>query len=300
MTLRQLFTRQHWWGKLLGAFFGFLIGRGVGAFFGILIGNLFDRGLVQHFSRSHWHYHQEKRQDVQKVFFTSTFAVMGHVAKADGRISEQEIAIAKQMMHEMRLSTKQKEMAKQYFNAGKQKTFNLNQTLNQLYKTCHDNPDLIKLFIDIQYQAATIEPMTDAKIKVLNDIFQQLGFAPLSKQYRFYENLGDTIFNTSSQYSSGTKNNQQHDQNQQQSRGQKHSYHNATSYSPLAHAYAILEVSPDTSKLEVKRAYRRLISRNHPDKLIAEGLPEAMIKLANNKTQQITKAYEQIRVSKGW
>ncbi|OGV38475.1 MAG: molecular chaperone DjlA [Legionellales bacterium RIFCSPHIGHO2_12_FULL_42_9] len=299
MTLRQLFTKHHWWGKLFGAFFGFLIARGVGAFFGVLIGNLFDRGLAQYFSRSHWHYHQEKRQQVQQVFFTSTFAVMGHVAKADGRISEQEIAMAKQMMHEMRLSTKQKELAKKCFNAGKQTTFNLNQTLNTVYKTCHDNPDLIKLFVDIQYQAASTEPLTDAKIKVLNAILEQLGFAPLYRQYRFYEDLGDTIFNTSSSNSSHTKNNQQQGQhNQHQSRGQRHQPPPA--YSPLAHAYAILEVSPNTGKQEVKRAYRRLISRNHPDKLIAQGLPEAMIKLANNKTQQITKAYEQIRASKGW
>ncbi len=50
----------------------------------------------------------------------------------------------------------------------------------------------------------------------------------------------------------------------------------------------------------MKRAYRRLISRNHPDKLIAQGLPEEMIKIANDKTQKITKAYEQICTSKGW
>ena len=300
MTLRQLFIKQHWLGKLFGAFFGFLIARGIGAFFGVLIGNLFDRGLAQHFSRSHWHYHQEKRRHVQQVFFTSSFAVMGYVAKADGRISEQEIAMAKQMMDEMRLSTKQKEMARQYFNAGKQKTFNLNQTLNKLYKTCHDNPELIKLFVDIQYQAASAEALTDAKINVLNAILEQLGFAPLYRQYRFYENLGDTIFDTSASNSSHTQNNRQQGQhNQHQSRGQRYHQQNPA-YSPLAHAYAILEISPNTSKQEVKRAYRRLISRNHPDKLIAQGLPEAMIKLANNKTQQITKAYEQIRASKGW
>lgn len=297
MTLRQLFTKHHWWGKLLGAFFGFLLARGVGALFGILIGNFFDRGLAQQFSRLHWQYHQEKRQHVQRAFFTSTFAVMGHVAKVDGRISEQEIAIAKQMMQEMRLSTKQQTIARQYFNAGKQTTFNLNQTLDQLYRTCYDNPALLKLFVDIQYQAASIEPLTDAKIRILNSIFQQLGFAPLHKQYRFYDDLNDTMFNTSSSGSSYSNNNKQHEQ---RTSGQKNHYQQTPSYSPLAHAYAVLEVSPNAGKQEVKRAYRQLISRNHPDKLIAQGLPEARIKLANNKTQQITKAYEQIRVSKGW
>ena len=68
----------------------------------------------------------------------------------------------------------------------------------------------------------------------------------------------------------------------------------------LDHAYAILEVSPTSSKQDVKRAYRRLMSKNHPDKLIAKGLPESMIKIANEKTQAISKAYEQICESKGW
>ena len=68
----------------------------------------------------------------------------------------------------------------------------------------------------------------------------------------------------------------------------------------LDHAYALIEVNPKSSKQEVKKAYRRLISRNHPDKLIAQGLPEEMIKIANEKTQKIMKAYELICKTKGW
>ena len=295
MTPRRFFSTHHWWGKLLGGFFGFLLGHSLGAFFGILIGNLFDRGLSQHFSRAHWHYHQEKRKHVQKIFFTSTFAVMGHIAKSDGRISSQEIAMAKRMMDEMGLTSKQKETAKYYFNQGKQATFNLDKVLNELFTNCHDNPDLIRLFVDIQYQAASIEPLTQGKIQALNTVLTHLGFAPLYGQNRFYEDFMDQRARYSRNNSSNNQRGQSHQEQQRQ-----HYYQQSASSSLLSQAYVLLDISPTSTKQEVKRAYRRLISRNHPDKLIAQGLPEAMIKVANNKTQQITKAYQQICTSKGW
>ena len=70
--------------------------------------------------------------------------------------------------------------------------------------------------------------------------------------------------------------------------------------SNLTRAYDILQVQPSANKQEIKRAYRRLMSRHHPDKLIAQGMPKDKIKLANEKTQIIRKAYEEICTSKGW
>jgi DnaJ like chaperone protein len=63
----------------------------------------------------------------------------------------------------------------------------------------------------------------------------------------------------------------------------------------LDDAYAILNVSASASDKEVKRAYRRLISQHHPDKLVSKGLPEEMMKMAAQKTDEIKKAYEQIK-----
>lgn len=278
MNFRQFFTTNNWWGKLLGAFFGYQIAGPIGALFGIMVGNLFDRGLSEHFSQPHWFYHQEKRQEVQKIFFEITFTVMGHIAKADGRVSEQEIAMARLLMDEMRLSHEQKNLAKHYFKEGKQSTFDLDRTLILLKSTCRDNPELLKLFMDIQYRAAMTDGPSAPKIKALNQVFTRLGFAPLHRQNRFYDDFTDHYYQSPGQ--------------------QRQQYH--TPENNLAHAYALLEITPQASKHEVKRAYRRLISRNHPDKLIAKGLPEEMIKLANDKTQKITKAYDAICTSKGW
>ena len=49
---------------------------------------------------------------------------------------------------------------------------------------------------------------------------------------------------------------------------------------------------------DLKKAYRRLMSQHHPDKLVAKGLPEQLIKDATEKTQQIKAAYELIRKSR--
>ncbi|MCU7807651.1 MAG: DnaJ domain-containing protein, partial [Candidatus Thiodiazotropha sp. (ex Semelilucina semeliformis)] len=63
----------------------------------------------------------------------------------------------------------------------------------------------------------------------------------------------------------------------------------------LEDAYDILNVSANATDKEVKRAYRRLISQHHPDKLVSKGLPEEMMKMAAKKTDEIKKAYERVK-----
>jgi DnaJ like chaperone protein len=287
MNFRQFFITNRWWGKLLGCFFGYLMAGPAGSLFGVLIGNFFDRGLAAHFSRPHWHYREEKREAVQKIFFEAVFTVIGHIAKADGRISENEIQMAEQLMVEMSLNQKQKILAKNYFTEGKKNTFDLTRIVGLLHNTCNDNEELLKLFMDIQYRAAQVDGLSANKLQVLNSIFKQLGFAPLHQQYRFYEDFGHRSSNSSQKQQNYGSSNQRH-------------YNQSQEDYSLNQSYALLEIKPSASKQEVKRAYRRSISRNHPDKLIAQGLPEQMIKIANDKTQKITKAYEQICASKGW
>ena len=66
-------------------------------------------------------------------------------------------------------------------------------------------------------------------------------------------------------------------------------------------AYQVLGVPRDASgDAEVKRAYRRLLSQHHPDKLVSKGLPEEMMKVAAQKTHEIRQAYERIREARGW
>ena len=283
MNFRQFFTDQTWWGKLIGAFFGYLMAGPAGAMLGIFLGNIFDRGLTEHFTNPHWHYHAEKRQKVQTVFLQATFSVMGYLAKVDGRVSENEIIMAKSIMKNMQLTERQKKLAQHHFNQGKLPEYNVTAHLNELLIALQDNPSLLKLFVDIQYQAAHADGLTYKKIIALNEILQHLGLAPLDRQQRFYQD--------SSHYSG-----RQHSNQHRSSSSQQHQVPNSV----LDNAFVTLGVSPTHSKQDVKKAYQRLISRHHPDKLIAKSASNDTIKIANEKTQTIRKAYEQICSAKGW
>ncbi|KTD80489.1 co-chaperone DjlA [Legionella waltersii] len=300
MNLRDLFILTTWWGKILGAFFGYLSAGPVGAMFGLLVGNFFDRGLVSLYNNPHWIYLSEKRKIVQKAFFETTFLVMGYVAKSDGRVSAEEIKMAKLLMTEMRLSKEQKELAKQLFSEGKTSQFNLTSSLIKLKTLCRDNRELLKLFIDIQYRAAQIDGLNQQKINALNNILSDLGFAPLNKQYRFYEDFGRSTYQYQQQSNQQRSHNTSSNTNSNTGRNNNYNYNREPPLNALAQAYAILEVNQQATKQEVRKAYRRLLSQNHPDKLIAQGLPDEMIKLANDKTHQIVKAYQLISESKGW
>ena len=64
--------------------------------------------------------------------------------------------------------------------------------------------------------------------------------------------------------------------------------------------YEVLGVGRDAESGEIKRAYRRLISQHHPDKLVAKGLPQEMMKMATQKTHEIRQAYEQVKEKRGF
>ena len=68
----------------------------------------------------------------------------------------------------------------------------------------------------------------------------------------------------------------------------------------LADAYAALGLTPQATDAQVKQAYRRLMSQNHPDKLAAKGLPESMRAMAEQRAREISVAYAQIKVARGF
>jgi DnaJ like chaperone protein len=81
--------------------------------------------------------------------------------------------------------------------------------------------------------------------------------------------------------------------------GQGQGYARKTGAEQLDQAYKVLETSPNASKDELVKAYRRQLSRHHPDKLKANGLPDSMIEHAKQRTQLIIEAYELIRERRG-
>lgn len=283
-NFNPLFKGHCWWGKILGAIFGYLMAHATGALIGILIGNFFDRALCEHFARPDWQLDAEKHPELHRIFLEATFCLLGYLAKADGRVSEEEIQQAKRCMERLHLGRKQREAAQLHFNAGKQPHFNADGILRQLRAVCHDKPLLLHAFLDMQYSMAKIDGLNEKKIRALNMLLVKLGLAPLHKQQQFHEDFHFGSSGNSYQRYQGNRY-----QNWQQS-----------PLDNLVEAHTLLGTRTDSTKEEVKTAYRRLLSRNHPDKLIAKGASEAEVKAANVKTQAIRKAYEQICMSKNW
>ena len=63
--------------------------------------------------------------------------------------------------------------------------------------------------------------------------------------------------------------------------------------------YQILGVTRDITNKELKAHYRALVLEHHPDKLIAQGLPEEFVEQANEKLARINAAYDQICTERG-
>lgn len=263
-----------WWGKALGGAFGFMMGGPLGALIGIGFGHNFDKGLGNVMSGEKFQPGQQER--VQAAFFTATFSVMGHIAKADGKVTSDEIKMAEAVMSHMGLTDDVRESAKRLFNEGKSDDFPLDEVLDQFKQELHRRSTLLQMFLEIQLQAAYADGVLDsAEEKLLVHICKRLG-VPLQQLNRLEEMLKAGFGQGSYQSSART-----------------------TRTQSLSDAYAIVGVTKSATDAEVKKAYRRLMSQHHPDKLVAKGLPEEMIKDATEKTQQIKDAYEQVKESRG-
>jgi DnaJ like chaperone protein len=259
-----------WWGKALGGAFGFMIGGPLGALMGIAFGHSFDRGMNS-LDDADW---QSGGQDrVQAAFFTATFSVMGYIAKADGKVTRDEIQLAETVMSHLGLTADMRESAKKLFNEGKSGEFPIDEVLDQFKQETRRRSTLIQMFLEIQLQAAYADGvMHPAEKEVLRHICARLGISVTQ-----FDRLEEML-------KAGFGGGYQGPQSQQV---------------PVEGAYAMLGIDKSASDGELKKTYRRLMSQHHPDKLVAKGLPDEMIKVATEKTQQIKKAYETIKMSRG-
>jgi DnaJ like chaperone protein len=249
----------------------------VGAVFGAAVGQSVDRGWIGGGQTPVLTSLQRGR--IQTRFFESIFAVMGHVAKSDGRVSETEIALARSIMDRMGLTPDQRRQAIDRFNAGKAADFDLAGTLRALKQVGRGQGTMMHLFLEAQISMAYADgdPST-AQRQILETIRGGLHVSALI--FRQLENLIVLQQRLRQGAAAGG--------------GSRSSAGSASRRSPLAGAYATLGVEPKASDAEIKKAYRRLMSQHHPDKLMARGVPEEALRMASQKTQEIRRAYETI------
>src|SRR5215831_2399520 len=139
-------------GKLVGALLGLLLFRNPwGLFIGLIVGHFFDQSMATPRAGAGG---SASALEIGEKFFRATFEVMGHVAKADGRVSEAEIAAARQVMAELRLDGAQIHAAIAHFTHGKNSGFDLEATMQDFAAACAHRPDLLRVFLEIQVRAA--------------------------------------------------------------------------------------------------------------------------------------------------
>ena len=138
-------------GKAAGFILGFIYGSLPGALLGLFLGHLVDRSLARNMSVSWQSYSGARTENRRQVFFAATFRVMGYIAKADGRVSEEEIRAARQVMQGMRLNAAQMRQAMDYFNAGKSPGFDFDAELGRINAACRGQPLLRQFFVHTQF-----------------------------------------------------------------------------------------------------------------------------------------------------
>ena len=272
---------RSWGGKLIVGLLGMLIGGPIGLAIGVLIGHFLDRGVerVQSFNPFR-PYRPGEREDVQDALFSAVFSIMGHLAKADGRVSEQEIGQAEAIMSRMQLNDEQRRRAQEAFRQGKDDDFPLDQTVAEFRQRIRRRRHLVVVFLELLLQTALADGELHAEEeRILFRVAAGLGVP--ESQFRQILNmvLAQARFGGAGAGGAGGA--------------------AGPSRPSLGEAYQVLGVSEEASDQEVKKAYRRLMSEHHPDKLAARGVPEEMIRVSTEKTAEISKAYDMIKEARG-
>lgn len=258
------------WGKVIGGIIGLLRGGITGFIFGIIVGHLADRFLGNLGGANR----------TRDEFFAAVFSTLGHINKADGRVTQAEIAAAEQLMRRLQLTDDERQRAIRFFQKGKETGFNLEATLREFARHSMLRHELRIMFVELLLEAALADGnLTTAEQAILTRVCTVLHIPAniYSAMLRARQGAAGA--------SSGS-----YQRAHGQSRGTPQS---------IDQSYAALGLKADASVQQVKRAYRKLVGQYHPDKLVSRGLPEEMMDMAKKRVREINAAYDEIKSSRG-
>src|SRR6218665_701799 len=114
---------------MIGKILGFIAGIVVGGPFGAIVGALLGHFLVDRKRNAAPKMTAEQLHAVQTNFFTTVFLLLGHLAKADGRVSETEIQLTESLMGKMGLTPEHRREAIRLFKLGAADDFNFDAVM---------------------------------------------------------------------------------------------------------------------------------------------------------------------------
>lgn len=255
----------HWWGKLLGGIIGLMRGGLTGLVFGLFVGHMIDRFLSG----------LGGTRRIRNSFFSALFSTLGHISKSDGRVTKAEIAAAEQLMRRLQLTESERQEAIRFFQKGKDQDFDLDATLKEFARHSMLRHELRIMFVELLLETA----VADGTLAVAE---QQI-LVRACNVLHIPANVFSAMLRAR-QVGGGP--------------GQGN-YQQAPVRETLDQSYATLGIKEDASAQEIKKAYRKLVSQYHPDKLVSQGLPEEMMEMSKKRVREINAAYDKIKASKG-
>jgi DnaJ like chaperone protein len=250
--------------KIIGLIAGYYFAGVTGTLLGFVAGWFVDR--VRNYGTGGANPLQNTLR--QTVFLETLFIAAGRLAKADGRVSEAEIAHTEDLIRQLGMNQEHRTQAIALFKRGVDLDTDLAAICERFMSVCGHTRSLREVLVSFLITLALadrhLHPTEDA---LLADIAARLGYDSAS-----YRHLMDMVLNQG-HFAAGTPN----------------------SENVLEDAYKALGVTTENTDNEIKRAYRKLMSQYHPDKLTGQGLPDDMIAMATEKTKEIQLAYDLIQ-----
>jgi len=250
--------------KFVGIIAGYYLFGFFGALLGLFIGSVIDR--VRALGQGALNPMQNALR--QTIFLEAVFVSMGKLAKADGRVSEDEIAHVEQFMQKLGMTPEHRRQAIIWFKQGAAPDFDIEPACRKFMAACggtHNLKEMLLIYLIVM--ALADGHYHPAEEKLLTDIAGYLGYGPEA-----FKRLLDMVVNQT-HFAGGQ----------------------ANTGAALEDAYKALGVSKDNTDAEIKRAYRKLMSQYHPDKLMGQGMPDDMIKMATEQAKDIQLAYDLIK-----
>lgn len=250
--------------KLIGFIAGYYFLGFFGALIGLFVGSFIDR--IMAYGAGAINPLQNALR--QAVFLETVFISMGKLAKADGHVSQHEIDHVEQFMQKLGMTAEHRQQAIALFKQGVDQTFDIAPTYDRFMSVCGHTRHLKQvLLVYLIVMALADGHLYPAEEAFLASIAARLGYG----QAEFRQML-DMVLNQS-HFAAGQ----------------------ASAATALDDAYKALGVSKDSSDAEIKRAYRKLMSQYHPDKLMGQGLPDDMIVMATEQAKEIQLAHDLIK-----
>ncbi len=267
-------------GIIIGGILGFKFGGYLGMIFAAWLGYSVEQRLVGPKLAS------TNKKQTQESFFNALFLTMGRLAKVDGQVSTSEINRAENIMRHMNLNNEMRQRAIGLFNQGKDSNHDIESALRQFGQFAKRSLSLKQIFLEMLVDVAEADGMISrAEQQLIERVCQLIGY-PVQLLYAMMKMRGFAGQNTNYQKQRGD--------------GHQQSRQRSTNRQAPFNPYQVLGVNQNDNKATIRKAYKRLMSQHHPDKLVARGLPPEMMKVAEEKAKQVQLAWEKVKDLKGW